>query len=276
MSDLGQQEQVATLDSEGMDRGISFLGLTWASEASLIGSGWLFGALTAVTIAGPSAIIAWAVASIIVGVLALVHAELGGMFPVSGGTSRFPHYAFGSFAGATFGWMSYLQAAAVAPIEVLAAVAYFSHVHFARHWYNGTKLTGTGIIVAIILMALFTFVNLVGVRWLARVNNSLTWWKVLVPIVTIIVFIGWRFHGSNFHNGGGFFVKGAAVKSILLAMPGGIIFSLLGFEQAVQLGGEARNPKDVPKAVIVSLIIGAVISVLLPVRAPVVSDKIGM
>ncbi len=265
MSNVGQQEQQATLDSEGMDRGISFLGLTWASEASLIGSGWLFGALTAATIAGPSAIIAWVVASIIVGVLALVHAELGGLFPVSGGTSRFPHYAFGSFAGMTFGWMSYLQAAAVAPIEVLAAIEYFSTVHFAKGWYNGTKLTGTGIIVAIILMAIFTFVNLVGVRWLARVNNSLTWWKVLVPVLTIIVFIGWRFHGSNFHNGGGFFVKGAAVKSILLAMPGGIIFSLLGFEQAVQLGGEARNPKDVPRAVIVSLIIGALIYVLLQV-----------
>ena len=49
-----------------------------------------------------------------------MHAELGGLFPVSGGTSRFPHYAFGSFAGATFGWASYLQAASVAPIEVLA------------------------------------------------------------------------------------------------------------------------------------------------------------
>jgi amino acid transporter len=265
MSNLGQQEQTAQLDSEGMDRGISFLGLTWASEASIIGSGWLFGALTAVTIAGPSAIIAWVVATIIVGVLALVHAELGGLFPVSGGTSRFPHYAFGSFAGMTFGWMAYLQAAAVAPIEVLAAIEYFSTVHFARHWYNGTKLTGTGIIVAIILMGLFTFVNLVGVRWLARVNNSLTWWKVLIPVLTIIVFIGFKFHGSNFSHGGGFFVKGAAVKSILLAMPGGIIFSLLGFEQAVQLGGEARNPSDVPKAVIVSLIIGGAIYILLQV-----------
>jgi amino acid transporter len=265
MSELGQQEQQATLDSEGMDRGISFLGLTWASEASLIGSGWLFGALTAVTIAGPSAIIAWVVASIVVGVLALVHAELGGLFPVSGGTSRFPHYAFGSFAGATFGWMSYLQAAAVAPIEVLAAIEYFSTVGFASGWYNGTKLTGVGIVVAVILMALFTIVNLFGVRWLARVNNSLTWWKVLVPVLTIIVFIGWKFHGSNFSAGGGFFVQGAAVKSILLAIPGGIVFSLLGFEQAVQLGGEAKNPSDVPKAVIVSLIIGATIYVLLQV-----------
>ena len=55
-----------------------------------------------------------------------MHAELGGLFPVSGGTSRFPHYAFGSLAGATFGWFAYIQAATVAPIEVLAAIQYAS------------------------------------------------------------------------------------------------------------------------------------------------------
>src|SRR6202000_1441219 len=135
MSNLAQQEREAVLDSEGMDRGIGFLGLTWASEASLIGSGWLFGALSAVTIAGPSAIIAWVIATIIVAVLALVHAELGGLFPVSGGTSRFPHYAFGSFAGMTFGWMSYLQGATVAPLEVLAVIQYLSTAHWARHFF---------------------------------------------------------------------------------------------------------------------------------------------
>ena len=92
------------LNSEGMERNVGFWGLFWASEGSLIGSGWLFGGLEASSIAGPSALIGWVVASLIVMVLALIHAELGGLFPVSGGTSRFPHYAFGSFAGATFGW----------------------------------------------------------------------------------------------------------------------------------------------------------------------------
>jgi hypothetical protein len=91
------------VDGDGLDRGIGFIGLLWTSVGSLIGSGWLFGALIAVTVAGPSALIAWGIASVIVILLALVHAELGGLFPVSGGTSRFPHYAFGSLAGMTFG-----------------------------------------------------------------------------------------------------------------------------------------------------------------------------
>src|SRR5579884_2717114 len=120
---------------EGLHRGVGFLGLLWASEGSIIGSGWLFGALTAAALAGPSAIIGWVLGSAIILLLALVHAELGPLFPVSGGTSRFPHYAFGSFAGATFGWMSYLQAATVAPIEVLAAIQYLSLASFAHGWF---------------------------------------------------------------------------------------------------------------------------------------------
>jgi amino acid transporter len=63
--------------------------------------------------------------------LALVHAEVGGMYPVAGGTARFPHYAFGGAAGASFGWFSWLQAAAVAPIEVLAMIQYGQHYDFA-------------------------------------------------------------------------------------------------------------------------------------------------
>lgn len=254
------------LQSDGMDRKVGFFGLLWASEGSIIGSGWLFGALTASSIAGPSAIIAWVLASIIIIALALVHAELGGLFPVSGGTSRFPHYAFGSLAGATFGWFAYIQAATVAPIEVLAAIEYASTYSFAHSWYNGTTLHGAGIPVAVVLMVIFTAINLIGVRWLARVNNVLTTWKVIIPVLTIIILLVANFHGSNFSNGGGFFVHGAEFKSIVLALPGGIVFSLLGFEQAVQLGGEARNPaRDLPRAVILSILIGGTVYILLQI-----------
>jgi amino acid transporter len=264
--DVGPQS-TAVLDAEGMDRDVGFLGLLWASEGSIIGSGWLFGALTAATVAGPSAIIAWALASVIIIVLALIHAELGGLFPVSGGTSRFPHYAFGSFAGATFGWFSYMQAASVAPIEVLAAVQYLASAHWARNFFSSSgTLHGWGLVFAVGLMFFFVAVNLIGVRWLARTNNSLTWWKVAVPVLTIIVLMAFKFHGSNFSAGGGFFAQSGAFKGIVLALPAGIVFSLLGFEQAVQLGGEARNPsKDLPRAVILSILIGATIYILVQI-----------
>ncbi|HXN60305.1 MAG TPA: hypothetical protein VN886_07600, partial [Acidimicrobiales bacterium] len=80
-------------DDDGLKREAGFIGLLFTSEGSIIGSGWLFGALFVSTIGGPAAVIAWLIGSFAVILLALVHAELGGMFPVSGGTSRYPHYA---------------------------------------------------------------------------------------------------------------------------------------------------------------------------------------
>ena len=264
--------QDVALGAEGLDRGVGFLGLLWASETSIIGSGWLFGALGAAVIAGPSAIFGWVLGSIIIIVLALVHAELAGLFPVSGGTSRFPHYAFGSFAGATFGWASYLQAASVAPIEVLAAVQYLATAHWARNFYvshtgSGGTLNGWGYVAAAVLMLLFVLINMFGIRWFAKINNAITWWKVAIPVITILILLIGHFHSGNLgHDGGGFFVKGSAVKSILLTLPAGIIFSLLGFEQAVQLGGESKNPaKDLHRAVILSILIGAAVYILIQI-----------
>ncbi len=260
---------------EGLKRDVGLLGLMWASEGSIIGSGWLFGALAALIAAGPSALLGWVLASGIVIVLALVHAELGGLFPVSGGTSRYPHYAFGSLAGATFGWFAYIQAATVAPIEVLATIQYFSIVSWAHSWYKppapgallGT-LSGWGIFAAVVLMIFFVIVNLIGIRWLANLNTGITSWKVAVPALVVIVLLFTHFHSGNFTAGGGFWHPGgtnSAAQAIFRALPGaGIVFALLGFEQAVQLGGESANPqRDLPRAVIGSILIGAVLYILL-------------
>jgi amino acid transporter len=273
--EIGQQ---ARLNAEDLKRDVSLLGLTWASEGSIIGSGWLFAALYATEYAGPSAILGWILATIIIIPLALVHAELGGTFPVSGGTSRYPHYAFGSLAGGTFGWFAYIQAATVAPIEVLAVIQYASVASWAKSWYVPAgpgqltgHLHGAGIAASIGLLVLFVIINLVGIRWLANVNSVVTTWKVIVPIVAILVLLVTHFHSSNFTGGGGFFAKTNGVsnlkdawKYIFEALPGaGIIFSLLGFEQAVQLGGESkRGPRDLPRAVIYSILLGAGIYIL--------------
>jgi amino acid transporter len=89
------------VEGENLKRDVSRWGLPWASEGSVIGTGWLFGVLLALTIAGPAALIGWVIGSILVIVIGLVNAELGGMFPVSGGGGLFPRYAFGSLAGAS-------------------------------------------------------------------------------------------------------------------------------------------------------------------------------
>jgi amino acid transporter len=248
-------------------REVGLIGLLWASMGSIIGSGWLFGAQEALVAAGPASIIAWVIGAACMLVLALVHAELGAMYPVSGGTARFPHYAFGGVAGASFGWFSWLQAATVAPIEVSAMLEYGAHYHWAQRFYDADTgvLTHSGIAVAVVLMAIFTAVNFLGVRMLSHANSAMTWWKVAIPLLTMIVLSVTNFHGSNFTAANGFNPGG--LHAILLAVStSGIVFSYLGFEQADQLAGESKNPKrDIPFAIIGSIAIGTVVYILLQV-----------
>ncbi len=246
-------------------RDIGLIGLLWASVGSIIGSGWLYGAKNAVVVAGPAAVISWGIGAVAIVLLALVHAELGGLFPVAGGTARYPHYAFGGLAGMSFGWFSWLQAATVAPIEVEAMIGYAGHWDFAKGFLhdNGT-LTLSGFVVAVFLMAVFVAVNFLGVRLLAHTNSAATWWKVLIPLVTIFVLAVTNFHPHNFTSHG---FAPFGIKGVLGAIStSGIIFALLGFEQAIQLSGESRNPRrDIPRAVIGSVLIGAVIYTALQV-----------
>ncbi|MFJ6789312.1 APC family permease [Streptomyces angustmyceticus] len=251
--------------SGSLRRDVGLIGLMWASVGSIIGSGWLYGAQKAVVVAGPAALISWIIGAVAVVLLALVHAELGGLFPVAGGTARYPHYAFGGLAGMSFGWFSWLQAATVAPIEVEAMIGYAGHWSWAQglQHANGT-LTTSGFLVAVVLMAVFVAVNFLGVKVLAHTNSAATWWKIAVPLGAIFIIAAVNFQPHNFTSHG-FAPFGA--KGVLSAIStSGIIFALLGFEQAIQLAGESRNPKrDLPRATIGSVVIGAVIYILLQV-----------
>jgi amino acid transporter len=114
-------------------------------------------------------------------------------------------------------------------------------------------------------MAVFTAINFLGVRKLAHTNSAATWWKVGIPVVTIVALAITAFHTSNFTAANGFNPFGA--HGILAAVStSGIIFALLGFEQADQLAGESSNPKrDIPRAVIGAVTIGVIVYILLQV-----------
>ncbi|WP_037606961.1 APC family permease [Streptacidiphilus rugosus] len=251
--------------SGNLRREVGLIGLMWASVGSIIGSGWLYGAKNGVTAAGPAALISWGVGAVAIGLLALVHAELGGMFPVSGGTARYPHYAFGGVVGMSFGWFSWLQAVTVAPIEVEAVIGYAGHWSWAAglQHADGT-LTLSGFVFATVLMCVFVAVNFLGVKVLAHTNSTATWWKIFVPLLTIFVVALAHFDTGNFTSHG-FAPYGS--KGVLAAIStSGIIFALLGFEQAIQLAGESSNPgSHIPRAVLGSVVIGGVVYVLLQV-----------
>ena len=251
----------------GLKREMGLIGATWASETSIIGSGWLFGALFAVQAAGPIALLGWIIGGVAVIFLALVHAELGGMYPVSGGTARFPHLAYGSVAGISFGFFSWVQAVTVAPIECFAVMQYGSY-----YWHglfdataNGGKgnVTGLGFAMTVVLLIIFTALNFLAMRIFSKVNSGITWWKVAIPVLTIIVLL-FKFHGGNFSSHG---FNSYGWKALFGAIPSaGIVFAYLGFEQADQLAAEIKNPqKNLPRAILLATFIGIIIYCMLQV-----------
>jgi amino acid transporter len=242
-----------------MKRAVGLRGLTLISLGSIIGSGWLLGALNASKVAGASSIISWLLAGVVLSVLALVHAELGSTYPVSGGTARFPYMVFGALGGFSGGWMAFVQAVTIPPIEVEASEGFLNAKFPSLNLLhtNGT-LTGTGILLGLGFMLVFTIINLVGVRWLAETNSITLIWKLLIPTITIFALIFTVFHTSNFSAGGGFAPYG--FHGMFAALPLGVVFAVEGFEQAIQVGGEAENPqRNIPRAVIGSMIIGVII-----------------
>ncbi len=257
--------------TSGLKRHIGRTGLLFAGVGSIIGSGWLFGALEASQLAGPAAIISWVLGGAMILTIALTFAELGTMFPVAGGVVRFPHFAFGSFASFMLGWITWLSAASVAPVEVEAALQYASNnigglAHVTASSGGNPVLTfPLGFIVAVALLAVFCWINLIGIRWFVRANNAIVTWKLVVIVLVIVAFLVTEFHGANFSDAGGFAPYGSngVFEAIATA---GIIFSFLGFRQGIELAGESENPKrNVPFAVIGSVVIAGVLYVALQV-----------
>ena len=258
--------------SVGLRRTVGLYGLMFVSLGSIIGSGWLLGALNAARVAGPASIISWILAACMLALLALSYAELGATYPVAGGAARYPYYSHGPIVGFAAGWASWLQAVFIAPIEVLAVITYVNSVGWVNYHFNMVTrgmggpglLNGTGLIVAVVLMLLFTTMNLAGAKFLSDSNVIIVIWKTVVPVLAIIVVATLQFNGANFRAGGGFMPFG--FHGVFAALTGGVVFALQGFEQAAQLAGEARNPeRDVSRATLIAMAIGALLYSLLQV-----------
>ena len=173
-------------------RDVGFYGLMFVSLGSIIGSGWLLGALNAArgrrarrrSCRGCSP-------PCMLSLLALTYAELGATYPGRRRRRRaFPYYSHGPIAGFTAGWASWLQAVFIAPIEVLAAITYVNSVGWVNKHFNMINkvgpsaglLNGTGLVVAVVLMVLFTAMNLAGAKFLSDSNAIVVIWKTAVPV----------------------------------------------------------------------------------------------
>ncbi len=244
-----------------LKRDAGVVGLLYASLGSIIGSGWLFGALHASLQAGPFSVISWVVGAATVLFLAFVFAELSTMFPNSGALVHMTHVSHGDFVGKIWSWVLFLAFVSVPPVEVSAVLTYANdYIPGLIHANNGL-LTGLGFVAAAILLAFVVALNFLAVRWVIAINSAATWWKVVVPVATIVILMAYSFHPGNMTA----HLSSTPVSGIFTAVAtAGIIFSYLGFQQAIALAGETRNPsRYIPIALIGSVVIALLIYVLL-------------
>ncbi|MEM0121929.1 MAG: APC family permease, partial [Saccharolobus sp.] len=276
---MAESNKVSPSESDKMLRKeLNLLDLTFLSLGSVIGSGWLFASLAAAGIAGPSAILAWIISGILVMFVGLAYAELGSAIPRSGGIVRYPHYTHGSYAGYILGFLFLLSSMTVPAIEAAAAIEYLTSISTSLSsalttTVNGIKiLTLPGVGLATILLIIFFFLNYFGIKVLGKSNTGITAWKFIIPTLTVLLLF-LAFNPKNFTSYGGLFPSNVLYSSsgiigpsaMLYAIPSaGIVFSYLGFTQAIMFAGEAKNPqRDVGRAVILSILMTIVIYTML-------------
>lgn len=242
-------------------KNLSPLSLLWISLTSMIGSGWLFGSLYSAHFAGPAAIIAWPIAGSLLLLVAFCYAEVATMFPDESSLARLPLYTHGHLTSVIIGCLTWLSLATIPVIETQGLVQYASNYipRLMKHDDLHYVITPLGYGIALILLMTFVILNYFGMLFFSRINAVFTFWKLLIPTVTVIAFLSIHYEPQNFWHYGGFMPYGW--KGIMSAMSsGGVLFSLLGFRQVVIMMSQIQNPgKYVPLVLIGSLILTTIL-----------------
>lgn len=238
-------------------RDLGLRSLTLAVVTGTIGSGWLFASFFAARTAGAASLPAWLIGGVIAFLLALVFAELGSRINSSGALAQIPLLSHGHLSGFIGGWSILITYLCVPTIELLAMIDYLaSSVPWLTRDSAGVQvLSGLGLAVAMALMVLFSWINLRGVASLARWIDSITIWKLIVPLLVALVLMGLSHHWGNLTVPVAVASAHGSGTGVLAAVgSGGILFCLLGFRTAVDLAGEVRNPqRNVPLAMALGL-----------------------
>ncbi|WP_155641638.1 APC family permease, partial [Sulfolobus acidocaldarius] len=266
---MGEEKTLNT--DKQLRRELTLIDLVSLALGGIIGSAWLFSALSAASIAGPSAVLSWVIGGILIIFIGLAYAELGTAVPRSGGIVRYPHYSHGSYAGYMLAVLYLISAVTTPSIEAEAVVEYLASIsplNFLTTSVNGVNvLTVYGILLAICLMVVFFLVNYFGIKALGKTNTGITIWKLVVPTVTFILLF-FAFNSKNFTSYG-FLPTGNSngLIDVFYAIPAsGIVYAYLGFRQPVEYAGEAKNPqRDIGRAIVISLAIAIIIYTLLQI-----------
>jgi len=268
----------------GLKRTLTGLDLTMLGIGAVIGTG-IFASIGTATAgnadrpgAGPAIILSFILTAVACIFCALCYAEFAAMIPVAGSAYTYAYATLGEMVAWIIGWDLIIEYA-VGNIAVAISwsgyfndvLAYFGHpipawlrtdlrtaLHTPEIRDAAPHLFGMPIIFnlpAVAIMALVTWVLVIGVKESARVNNVIVGLKLL--ILALFIWVGWSaVHLENFKP---FFPGGFAGVQAGAAI---IFFSFIGFDAVSTAAEETRNPKrDIPIGIIGSLLICTVVYV---------------
>ncbi|WMC91350.1 APC family permease [Kineothrix sp. MB12-C1] len=200
--------------------------------------------------AGPSAIISWIIAAVIMLIYGLVVAELSTIFPKSGGVFVFPSKALGKTekTGKLWGWIStwgYINANVVAIAFAAIYVGTYLGVGFP-------VFSNLQIPLALGAIAFCFVLNTLKFAVAGRLNNIL----VGLLILTMLIFICVGIFGGNWDSSQlvPFFSQGASGSAGFLSV---VPTAMVGYGSIVAIAfmvSEVKNPnKNVPKSVLIAM-----------------------
>jgi len=173
--------------------------------------------------------------------------------------------------GHIFSWANWLSLLAILPIEAVASTQYMSTwpwkwAQWTRGFMRDGQLSTQGIMMATVMILVFTLINYWSVTIMAKFNNLISVFKIIVPIVTMIALISAHFDFNNMgHNVQQFMPNGSA--SIFVAIgSAGIIYSYVAFQTVINLGNDINRPSvNIRRGIILSLLISALIYITLQI-----------
>jgi basic amino acid/polyamine antiporter, APA family len=253
-------------------RGLTLLDSVLLLASGIIGSS-IF--LTAKDIAGPLPqpmlfLLVWVIGGVVSLFGCAAFAELGSMFPESGGQYIYLREAFGDLVAFLYGWMlfSVANGGSIAALSV-AAAAYSGQVfpvisqeHIVLQ-FAGVAITRAHLF-GLLLIAILTYVNVVGLRWGTLLQNLSTWTKFVAmgAFVVLGIAIG-KGDWSHFRSNGVGLSLGLHPAEFLSAFGVGLIavyWAYDGWVYITWVAGEVKEPRrNVPLAMALGvLVVGAI------------------
>jgi APA family basic amino acid/polyamine antiporter len=252
-------------------RGLSLLDSVLLLMGGIIGSS-IF--LTAKDIAGPLPnpvlfLLVWVLGGVVSLCACFAFAELGSMFPDSGGQYVYLREAYGDLPAFLYGWMlfSVANGGTIAALSV-ASAAYLGGIIPAIS-QDHVVFSAAGIVisrahlVALISIVVVTWINMVGLRRGALLQNLATWAKF--GAMAAFVILGFAIGKGDWSH---FSVRGAtaaglAPGQLISAMGVGLIAVFWAYDGWVYItwvAGEVKDPRrNVPLAMVLGILaVGAI------------------